>query len=98
MVMAKERTDERGVRVHVSKTSDVGLDEIRGKDIVVVDDMVRTGNTIVETCRLIRAYNPNKVVFFVTHFYSSREGRINLNEPAIDEIVTTNTIPQILKP
>jgi ribose-phosphate pyrophosphokinase len=96
MVMAKERTDERGVRVHVSKTSDVGPKEISGRDVVVVDDMVRTGNTIVETCKLIREYNPNKVVFFVTHFYSSREGRINLNDPAIDEIVTTNTIPQIL--
>ena len=32
----------------------------------------------------------------MTHFYSSREGRINLNDPSIDEIVTTNTIPQIL--
>ena len=96
MVMAKERTDERGVIVNVARNSDVKLEEITGKDIVVVDDMVRTGNTIVETCKLIREKNPNKVVFFVTHFYSSREGRINLNDPSIDEIVTTNTIPQIL--
>lgn len=96
MVMAKERTDEREVQVDVSKTSDIGLEEIEGRDVVVVDDMVRTGNTIVETCRLIREGEPRKVVFFVTHFYSSREGRINLNDPAIDEIVTTNTIPQIL--
>ncbi len=96
MVMDKERTDERGVNVCVAKSSDVDITEVYGKDIVVVDDMVRTGNTIVENCKLIRQGNPNKVVFFVTHFYSSREGRINLNDPSIDEIVTTNTIPQIL--
>lgn len=96
MVMDKERTDERGVNVCIAKSSDIGLADIKGKDVVVVDDMVRTGNTIVENCKLIRQGEPNKVIFFVTHFYSSREGRINLNDPSIDEIVTTNTIPRIL--
>jgi ribose-phosphate pyrophosphokinase len=94
--MAKERTAERGVDIEVAPYSEVQLGDVEGKDVVVVDDMVRTGNTILECCKMIREGKPNKVVFFVTHFYSSREGRINLNDPSIDEIVTTNTIPQIL--
>jgi ribose-phosphate pyrophosphokinase len=36
------------------------------------------------------------VVFVVTHFHSSDEVKENLNHPAIDEIVTTNTLPSIL--
>ena len=32
----------------------------------------------------------------MTHFYSSREVRGRLDVPDVDEIVTTNTIPQIL--
>lgn len=96
MVMDKSRHGERGVEVEVSEESQIDIDSVSGKDVVVVDDMVRTGNTIIECCKMIREGNPRKVVFFVTHFYSSREGRINMNDSCIDEIVTTNTIPQIL--
>ena len=35
-------------------------------------------------------------MFGVTHFYSSPEGRENLNSPALDEILALNTIPSIL--
>ena len=64
--------------------------------MVVVDDMVRTGRTIVECCRVLRTANPRRVVFLVTHFYSSQEGRFNMSDSAIDEIVTSSTIPGIL--
>jgi ribose-phosphate pyrophosphokinase len=94
--MTKERKGERKVVVHLDDDSPLSLSDIGGKDVVVVDDMVRTGHTILETCRVIREGNPRKIVFLVTHFYSSREGRGLLNNSVIDEIVTTNTIPSIL--
>lgn len=96
LIMDKRRTTEREVEVRVSPASEVSLDDIAGKDVAVVDDMVRTGHTVVEACKLLKARGPKKITFFVTHFYSSQEGRINMNDPSIDEIVTTNTIPQIL--
>ena len=94
--MDKKRLDEHEVEVAMAEDTEIGLEDLSGKDVVVFDDMVRTGRTIVESCRLLRRGNPRRVVFFVTHFYSSREGRINLNDPVIDEIVTTDTIPGIL--
>jgi ribose-phosphate pyrophosphokinase len=96
LIMDKERTTEREVEVTVSPRSEIPLKEIEGKHVAVVDDMVRTGKTVVEACRLLKDHSPAKITFFVTHFYSSQEGRINMNDPAIDEIVTTNTIPRIL--
>jgi ribose-phosphate pyrophosphokinase len=96
IVMEKSRTGERQVRMQVSAQSDVTLEQIAGKDVIVLDDMVRTGSTVVECCRLLREGNPRKVVFGVTHFYSSPEGRENLNSPALDEILSLNTIPSIL--
>ena len=96
LIIDKQRRGERDVCVRLSNTSAVTLDDITGKDVVVIDDMVRTGKTIQECCRYLKKANPKKIVFVVTHFYSSQEGRINLNDSAIDEIVTTNTIPQIL--
>jgi ribose-phosphate pyrophosphokinase len=96
IVMHKNRTGERKITLSVSEESDIELSDIHGKDIVVLDDMVRTGGTIVETCHKLRSANPNKIVFLVTHFYSSRECRVNLNDRVLDEIITTTTIPSIL--
>lgn len=96
IIMEKVRDGERKVSMTVSKDSDLTLEQIQGKDVIVLDDMVRTGSTIVECCRLLRQGNPNKICFGVTHFLSSAEARENLNSPFIDEILTLNTIPAIL--
>jgi ribose-phosphate pyrophosphokinase len=96
LVMEKNRTGERQVRMHLGKESDLTLEQIAGKDVIVLDDMVRTGNTIIECCKLLWEGKPNKVCFGVTHFYSSPEGRENLNAPHLSEILTLNTIPSIL--
>ncbi len=94
--MDKKRTGERDVEIALSPLSEKSLEEIRGEDIAVIDDMVRTGRTIIEAAHLLRSAVPNKIVFFVTHFYSSRECRAILNDKVLDEIVTTTTIPGIL--
>ena len=94
--MNKERVDEREVKIEVAPDSETKLADIEGRDVVVLDDMVRTGITHLECCRLLREGKPRRIILFVTHFYSNREGRANLNDPVIDEIVTTSTIPEIL--
>lgn len=96
ITMDKVRTGEREVKISPSANSELQLEDLEGKDVVVLDDMVRTGKTIVEACKAIAAGKPNKIVFLVTHFYSSREGRANMNNSVISEIVTSTTIPQIL--
>ena len=94
--LQKHRYGEREVEITVDPDSSASLGDVSGKDVVIVDDMVRTGTTIVECCNLLKRYSPRRILFFVTHFYSSREGRNNLNDPVIDEIVTTSSIPSIL--
>ncbi len=97
ITMEKERLDERKVRMILNKEkSDLKLSDVAGKEVVVLDDMVRTGNTITRCCKMLKEAGAKRIVFFVTHFYSSREGRVNLNDDSIDEIVTTSTIPEIL--
>lgn len=96
LYFAKKRTDERSVSSLISPESPCPAEAIEGKDVIVFDDMVRTGNTIKECCRLLKEAGAGRVSFFVSHFYSSPEVRETLATPAIDEIVTTNTIPSIL--
>lgn len=96
MMMRKVRTGERKVSIDIDEESPISLEDIKGKDLIVMDDMVRTGSTIVKCCELLKQYEPNKIVFMVTHFHSSKEGRLNMSKDCIDEIITTNTIPSIL--
>jgi len=76
--------------------SDMTFEEIRGHDIVLFDDMVRTGSTVVSSCEFIQQVEPKRVVFAVTHFYASDEGREKMANPAINEILTLNTLPTVL--
>ena len=96
LLMNKERLGERKVVIDAHKDSPTRLEEIEGKEVIVFDDMVRTGNTIVECCKRLKECGAKRVLFVVTHFYSSQEVKENLNSPAIDEIITTNTLPNIL--
>lgn len=94
--LAKERSGERKVEIQVAADSPLQLGELAGKDVVVFDDMVRTGSTIVKACQALRQGRPRRVLFCVSHFYSSEEGRENMAASAIDEILTLNTLPAIL--
>jgi len=95
LFIAKQRLGERNVTSFIDPESPCSLADVAGKDVVVLDDMVRTGTTIMECCRLLKEAGAARVVFFVTHFYPSQEVRENLNSPFIDEIITTNTLPPV---
>jgi ribose-phosphate pyrophosphokinase len=94
--LAKERTGERSVEIKLHPESDCSFADIKGHDVVLFDDMVRTGSTVVHACQVLKAAKPRKTVFALTHFYASEEGRVKMASTAIDEILTLNTIPTIL--
>jgi len=96
VVMDKVRTGERKIHMTVSATSPYPIEHVTGKDVVVLDDMVRTGGTIANCCKILNQYAPNKTIFMTTHFHSSEETKVNLSTPAISEIITTSTLPSIL--
>ena len=96
LLMDKHRAGERQVSIAAAENSPTSIDQIKGREIVVIDDMVRTGNTIVECCRQLKAAGAARIMFVVTHFYSSPEVKANLNDASVDDIITTNTLPSIL--
>jgi ribose-phosphate pyrophosphokinase len=96
MTMCKVRTGERSVVIQPAPDSPTQTDEIAGRNVIVFDDMVRTGSTIAECCRVLKECGARNEVFAVTHFYASQEVKENLATGFIDQIVTTNTLPTIL--
>ncbi len=96
VMLDKDRTGERKVDIKLHAESEATFDEIRGRDVVLFDDMVRTGSTVVKSCQFLKQIQPRKTVFAVTHFYASDEGREKMASTAIDEILTLNTLPTVL--
>lgn len=96
ILLDKERSGEREVEITLHRDSETTFEEIHGHDVVLMDDMVRTGSTVVKTCQFLKQIEPGRLVFGVTHFYASEEGRQKLANTAVDEILTLNTLPTIL--
>jgi ribose-phosphate pyrophosphokinase len=96
IMLDKERTGERDVEISLHVESDTSIDEIAGHDLVLFDDMVRTGSTVVKSCEFLKTAKLKRTVFAVSHFYASSEGREKMANPAIDEILTLNTLPTVL--
>lgn len=96
IMLDKERTAERKVDITLHKESEHTFEGLDGASIVLFDDMVRTGSTIIKSCQFLKQINPERMVFAVSHFYASNEGRERMAHPALGEILTLNTLPTIL--
>jgi ribose-phosphate pyrophosphokinase len=96
VVLQKERIGQRNVEISAA-TDDLG--ELKGREVFILDDMVRTGGTIAGAIKFL-AENPEtrpaNIFFYCTHTYISPEGRENLNSPYLTEFITTNTLPNVL--
>ncbi len=70
------------------------MGEVRGKDIIIMDDEIATAGTIVETIKYLRDFDIQRVTIIGTHGLFTGNAVDNLNEiEEIDEIVVTNTVP-----
>jgi ribose-phosphate pyrophosphokinase len=68
--------------------------DVRGKDVIVLDDEIATGGSIVELLRVLRHEGAQQFSIACTHglFTGPAIERLK-QEPDIVEIVTTNTVP-----
>ena len=96
ILLEKERSGERSVDLALFDGSPASFADVEGHDIVLFDDMVRTGSTLVKTCQFLKRVKPGRLIFAVTHFYASEEGRLKMADAAIDEILALNTLPAVL--
>jgi ribose-phosphate pyrophosphokinase len=72
--------------------------EVRGRDVLVLDDMIDTGGTLVEAVKLIRGKGAGRIRLAATHGIFSKNARERLSRLPVDEILITNTLPQLRHP
>lgn len=70
-----------------------GIDKsIKGKTVVIYDDIINTGSTAVETARFLHAKGAKKIIFIGIHAVLSGDASTNIENSFIDEVISTDTI------
>jgi ribose-phosphate pyrophosphokinase len=73
---------------------DTIVGEVDGKDVIVMDDEIANGGTIVEILDRLRERRVGRIAVCCTHGLFSGRAISRLREqPDVAEIVTTNTVP-----
>ena len=85
--VTKNRNLENG------QINDSNLDgDVKGKTAIIVDDMVSTGETVVEACNLLLQEGVQKVFVFATHAVFSKNASKILQNSRIERVFVTDTI------
>ena len=64
-----------------------------GRDLILLDDMISTGESIVEACRFLRRYKPNKIYAICTHALLIGDATTRIKAAGVEEIISTNSVP-----
>ncbi|WGE61416.1 ribose-phosphate pyrophosphokinase [Actinobacillus equuli] len=84
--------DKRRPKANVSQVMHI-IGDVAGRDCILVDDMIDTGGTLVKAAEALKERGATKVVAYATHAVFSGTAAKNLANPALDEVVVTDTIP-----
>jgi ribose-phosphate pyrophosphokinase len=85
---AKERLSDTQVRISML------IGDVRGRDVIVLDDEIVNGGSILELLRHLREHEARSIRIACTHgIFSNTATQRLAAEPDILEIVCTNTVP-----
>ena len=67
--------------------------DVRGKNVIILDDEIATGGSILELLGKLREMDVQRVALACTHGLFTGKAIERLDACGLDEIVTTNTVP-----
>lgn len=68
------------------------LKNVKGKNVLVLDDMINTGGTMAKICELVRRDGANKVISACIHGLFVGNAIEKLENARVDEIISTDTV------
>lgn len=86
-ILKKKRHSSYHVEVKLNKNID-----LKNKNAVIVDDIISTGHTIIETAKILRKLGARKIYCICVHGIFAGDALNKLKKMKI-EVISTNTIP-----
>jgi ribose-phosphate pyrophosphokinase len=84
--------DKRRERANVSEVLNL-IGEVKGKDCIIIDDMIDTAGTLCGAAHALRDKGAHKIVATATHGIFSGPAIKRIEESPISEVVVADTIP-----
>ena len=79
-------------RIDGSVSMEKGLDNIEGRDALIVDDMISTGGTIVQAANETREKGANRIYAAATHLVLAGEALRNIKGAGVSDVLGSNCI------
>lgn len=84
--------DKRRPQQNVAEVMSV-IGEVKGKDVIMMDDIIDTAGTIVGAAEALKDLGANKIYISCTHPLLSGPATERLKNAPIEKLVVTNTVP-----
>ena len=89
ITLKKSRNRKTGkVSIQSTKT------DVKGKDLIIVDDIVSTGGSVVKATQFLKKQKCKRVFVVCTHGLLVGDAEKNIKKAGVTQIISTNTIPR----
>jgi len=89
IALKKSRKRNTGkVQVHSSKA------DVRGKDLILVDDIISTGGSIIKAAQFLKRQKCKRLFVACTHGLFVEDAEKKIKKSGVSQIISTNTIPR----
>jgi len=89
VIIMKQRSKEKLDSFEMIKI----LGEVKGKDIIMIDDQIQTGGTLYNATKILKENFANKIYLACTHPVLAGPAIERMQDSDIEELVVTDTIP-----
>jgi len=89
ITLKKSRNRNTGkVQIHSSKA------DVRGKDLILVDDIISTGGSIIKAAQFLKRQKCKRLFVACTHGLFVEGAEKKIKKAGVSQIISTNTIPR----
>lgn len=89
-ISLQKQRDRKTGKVEIKTTN---LSQVKGRDLILVDDMISTGGSIIKATEFLKKQRCGRVFVACTHALLIDSAEKKIRKAGVSKIVSTNTIP-----
>ena len=89
-IALEKKRDRKTGKVKIKTKS---VDEVNNRDLILVDDMISTGGSIINATQFLKKQKCKRVYVACTHALLMNDAEKKIKKAGVTKIVSTNTIP-----